>query len=982
MKTLNWALNLIYVSTLFVGTARAEGVNTETQDLVADRLERIISTMDQKDSSWLPSQQRLADVYAERARNRFMQEIEANCKDCKGSSVDRKKALAIYDKIFTKTQIKDQGRILFQMAHLHELAGENEKSIALFEKILKSKKGIYSHEVIEKSRLSLADLQYQKGDYKKALKNYQESLKTAQEQKGFVTYRIAWCQFNTDQLSLAISNLEQLAAHPELLTKETKEGFIADAGFRNDVLRDLATFYTRRAVTSKEISNFQSWIPAEDKKEMLLYFANETNRVGQKQASSEIYKQYLQSKDLNKEEKLDARVQLAQINYDKGQADESLEDFAVAAKEYKDTSCSKNEKCEELRKQMKKYVTELHRLKKSKPDQSVLKGYDIYSKTFPDDTEMSILGAQVADGLGQQQKASSLYFAAAVSAKDEKLKETALLGEISSAEKSENLQTQEVAYKHYLQLMPNGSKAFEVRYQLAHLSLSRKQFANAADQFRTLALDKTGSADLRKKSADLSLDALAQIHSDEQIEKLAFEYSSVFAKDQKEYLKIYRRALNAQIVKITNNEKSSKSDLKSALSKSESTVLTGATDQEKILHFKNNSVLAEKIQENKSLQAAYDGLLSVPSLSATEKEQTLAAYVGLYEKNLDFKSAYYTALKMKFSKLSRSEKEMKLGTLADLAGLSAERHYRAALSAGLKGSTAISLRQRLVFLSSNPVHELKKQESELAKSPSVLAETILLLFGKNKSSRGLEKAMENKAVKNLQAIRFIKKQFYYPQQENFDLKISSHKLETKSDRAFQKSIQKRLKYLKEADISLDTALKIKDYTAQVMALSTVEKENARFAEELMSSPLPAGLTEKEKAKYISLLKQQASPFVKKSNLAKFKKEQLCNANSQWISIANDLQKSRAEIQPYMAREARILSDLTTNSSMKSELQKALKNSQASEGDLKEARESVRSNPNDIQEIEKLKKLETKVGHPLMASYLEQRLGRIQNGKAL
>lgn len=982
MKTIGLKLYSVTLSVLLGSFTLAAPINTETQDLVIERLDKIISGMEQKDSSWLASNQRLADVYAERARNRFMQEIEANCKGCKGSDSDRRKALAIYDKIFPSIKIKDQGRVLFQRAYLYELAGENQKSIDLFQKILKTKKGHYSEDVIKKARISLADLQFQKGQYKESLKNYQEALSTATEQKGFILYRIAWCQFNTNQLAEAISGLEKLANQSQILRKETREGFIVDSGFRNDVLRDLATFYTRRPITNKEIDTYQKSIPAEDRKEMLLFFGSEASRVGQKQAAASIYRLYLDSKDLSKEEKLEARIQLAQLNHEKGQSEESLQDFALAAKDFNSASCSKDKDCAELRKQMKKYVTDLHRLKKSGPDESVLKAYDIYIQTFPEDVEMAILGAQVADGLGQQQKASSLYLMAARSSSDKKLQESALLGGISSAEKSKNLQSQSVAYKNYLQVFPKGSKSYEVRYQLAQIELERKQWTEASQQFKSLALDESGPFDLRKKSADLSLDALTHVQADEKIEQLAFEYSEIFKQDRAEFLRIYRQALNAQIIKVTNNTKATESEFKKILKKSEAADLSLASDREKILYYKNNAVLAEKIQSQASLQKAYDGLLSVVTLSATDREQTLAAYVGLYEKALDFKSAYWTALKMKFSKLSRAEKEIKLGTLADLAGLSAERHYRTALSAGLKGPVALSLRQRLVFLSSRPVRELQKQLPELSKSPALFGETILLVYVKNQSSQELKKIMSSKLARNLEAVRFINKQFFYPQQEAFDLKVTNHRLDTQSDRAFQKSIQKRIKYLKQADVSMNTAIQIKDYTAQIMALSTIENENRRFSEELMSSPVPAGLTAVEKSRYLGLLKQQSAPFVKKSELAKVKKEQLFSLRNTWQSLASDLQKSRAEIQPYLSREVRILARLATQSGMKSELEKALKSSQLSEGDLKDARDSVRSNPNDIEEIEKLKILETKVGHPLMASYLEQRLDRIHKGKSL
>jgi hypothetical protein len=47
-----------------------------------------------------------------------------------------------------------------------------------------------------------------------------------------------------------------------------------------------------------------------------------------------------------------------------------------------------------------------------------------------------------------------------------------------------------------------------------------------------------------------------------------------------------------------------------------------------------------------------------------------------------------------------------------------------------------------------------------------------------------------------------------------------------------------------------------------------------------------------------------------------------------------------------------------------------------------ARQVVSKKPEDIREIEKLKILETKMGHPLMPAYLEARLNNLQKGKSL
>ena len=182
---------------------------------------------------------------------------------------------------------------------------------------------------------------------------------------------------------------------------------------------------------------------------MTLTFAQETSRLGQKQAAAKIYRIYLQDKSLSKEENLNASLALVQTNYDEGQSKASVDAFAQTALNYQ-KNCSDETKCKDLQKQMRHFVTELHKLKMSKLDSDLLRAYDIYSQTFPQDVEMDILGAQVAVDMKQNAKANQFYATAADHAETPKLREMALVGEVEAAEQAANAELKEKAYNHYL----------------------------------------------------------------------------------------------------------------------------------------------------------------------------------------------------------------------------------------------------------------------------------------------------------------------------------------------------------------------------------------------------------------------------------------------------------------------------------------------------------------------------------------------------
>ena len=62
-------LSLILLLSLAVTTAKAEKLDSETQNQVISRLERVLAQMDKDQSPWVGTHLRLADLLAERARS-------------------------------------------------------------------------------------------------------------------------------------------------------------------------------------------------------------------------------------------------------------------------------------------------------------------------------------------------------------------------------------------------------------------------------------------------------------------------------------------------------------------------------------------------------------------------------------------------------------------------------------------------------------------------------------------------------------------------------------------------------------------------------------------------------------------------------------------------------------------------------------------------------------------------------------------------
>ena len=82
-----------------------------------------------------------------------------------------------------------------------------------------------------------------------------------------------------------------------------------------------------------------------------------------------------------------------------------------------------------------------------------------------------------------------------------------------------------------------------------------------------------------------------------------------------------------------------------------------------------------------------------------------------------------------------------------------------------------------------------------------------------------------------------------------------------------KSIKDRAKLLEDFEKLAAKAISSGDWTSQVVGLTVVAKEADRFYNEILSLPLPEGLSDAEQSEYMSLLGQQSAPYRNKSDMA-------------------------------------------------------------------------------------------------------------------
>ena len=355
---------------------------------------------------------------------------------------------------------------------------------------------------------------------------------------------------------------------------------------------------------------------------------------------------------------------------------------------------------------------------------------------------------------------------------------------------------------------------------------------------------------------------------------------------------------------------------------------------------------------------------------------------GYYEKRLDFKQAYNWASKVNNPKVSEKEKQFRLGTLADLSNQNPDHHYRAYLKLAGNDAKSLVIRSRLVALSANPIGELKKQAPELKRQPQLLNDMVLLVYAKTGNNRALTSLLETKELRYRSGARFLLSQSVYDRIQGHQRKLATSQFRSYSNSNLQRGTVERVKLLNQADKLLKESVQLKDITAQMMVLDMITIENERLVKELAAIPQPKGLTAPQLAQYQSIMTSKLRPFLYKSKLAGQKRQEIWNQSNQLVQLINDYTQARPEIQKLMSHQLKLLATVSGDGPLKYNLNSALSGSTASLKDLASARQSVSENPEDAKQIENLKILETKMGHPLMPSYLEARLNHLHKEKSL
>lgn len=974
--------------------AEAQTADPQTRDLLISKLTHVYSTLAPTDTARTAITMRLADLHAERARQAAMDELQKGCITCNAGVQDRQKALRYYQEVLPKLNDGQVAKVMPQIGHLYQMTGQEKLAIETYEKVIQDGK---HPESVAEAHLSLAELAFKKRDFKTAKLHYSKVLDYPQSSsKGLAAYRIAWCDFNSDNLEPAIAGLSKILASPELSSRSASGGVVqVDRAFQEEVSRDLATFLARRPVTVADAKLIYDLSPESVKLANLSYLASETERLGQQKSAIELWR-FSQERQTKPRSKVEGHIRLAQLEMEQKNPKAAGQDFELAMNLWPTAigaNAGVDDQAKEMKARLRKLVLDWNRNEKKAPSDELAAAYKTYLAAFPSEADMTVWYAQVlrekkafAEAVQNYKQGADLYsqsLKSPLSIAEKKTAneglENALLGAIETAELSKDPAILATAYDSYLALSIDRKREIEVLYQKANIAYTKAEYLPAAEQMRTIAfMTQAKSPDalkVRMQAADLALDALVLLKDDEKIEKWAKDFAGLFPKEAPDYARVARKSVLTQSAAQTDYEKAwtilSRFDLQTT------------TAEDRTTYLKNRLILAEKTGRFSEARDAADQLLKSPGLGNEDKQYALSRKAWLSELILDFDTALTATEQIKStSEVPEDQRLLKLAMYAELANKDTRPYLTKYLGVSKDEDKQLTIASQLVRESKEPVKELEKQKSVLLKKPEIYARLALENVAKqdkHETAVSLAKAaLAQKGIAATSAGRLLTRVVVLDEISTQKAKFAAHKIDGATQKKLATTLKARIAMIEALEKTAGRAVDSGDWTAQLLSLDTLAKESDRFYSEILSLPMPAGLSGEDEQQYLALLSQQAAPYQVKAQDVKKKVDEFWSNKQAVKSLEESLVSSTGALRSLVVKEIKTLAAVAPETvkpdldalSSRPEADQSVKPNLAQ---IEQARQAVREAPMSRERLESLLSLERQAGRVGMVSYLEGRL---------
>lgn len=986
--------------------ANAQLADAKTRDLLINKLTQVYMTLAPADVARTPLTTRLADLHAERARQEAMAELQAGCTVCNAGVEDRKKALRYYQEVLPKLNDAQVAKVLPQVGHLYQMTGQEKLAVETYEKVIKDGK---QPEAVAEAHLSLAELGFKKRDFETAKTHYGKVLGIPQSSsKGLAAYRVAWCEFNLGNLEASIVGLKKVLTTPELSSRSATGGVVqVDKQFQEEVSRDLATFLARRPVTTEDAKVLFELSPETVKLPNIVYLAGETERLGQGKSAIALWR-FAQERQTKPRLKVEGHIRIAQLEMEQKNPRAAGQEFDLAMNLWGSAigttpDNQADDQAKEMKARLRKLVLDWNHSEKKAPSDELSAAYKAYLSTFPQEADMSVWSAQVsrerkefANAVNLYTRGAQLYSTVAGSAAkadDKKAAveglENALLGAIETAEISKDKGLLVSAYDSYLTLSLDKKREVEVLYQKANIAYQNQEYPVASEQMRAIAfLTAAKSPDalkVRMQAADLALDALVLMKDDEKIEKWAKDFAGLFPKEAPEYAKVARKSVLTQSAALASKtEGTVAADLEKAWMVLSRFDLSTTTPEDKVAYLKNRLILAEKTKRFAEARDSADQLLKLAGTSAEDRQYALSRKAWLAELILDFDTALNATEQILPTKdVPEDQRLLKLAMYAELASKDTRPYLSKYLGVSKDEDKQLTIASQLVRESKEPLKELEKQKTVLLKKPELYGQLALEIAAKLERVDVAKSALAQKGIVGTNPGRLLSRMVILDEVSIQKTKFATHVVDGSNQKKLASTLKARIAMIETLEKSVGKAVESGDWTTQLVSLDFLAKESERFYSEILSLPMPAGLSPEDEQQYLGLLSQQAAPYQIKAQDVKKKVDEFWANKSAIQALEKSLLSSTGALRSLVVKEIKLLASVAPDAS-KAELETLANRPEANAlvkpnlAQIEQARQAVREEPLSAARLEVLLGLERQAGRTGMVSYLE---GRIQNAGA-
>jgi hypothetical protein len=960
--------------------AHAERLDAGTETMVIQKLEAALPGLKGEKSE--PGVLiRLGDLYSERARLKAIDEENTKCTTCDGSKNDRTKAISYYIESYNRIDGETKTHALMQITHLYTIEGENKKAEGLFKTTLADK--TTSRDVRGECLAGLGELYFRTGRFNDAQKNFEESLKYEIKNPTFVNYRLSWCYFNAGKSAEAKA----------ILVSALKSKVNLDPSFQKDMARDLATFIARDGISNASIDELTSLSPDTEKKSNLFYLGQEADRLGNKSGSLLVWQHYSAMGAVANDESLEIQIRTAQTLWDQGLSRSALDLYTKFYAGLAKADCKAGENCDDLRARSRVFVHSWIKKEKTKPTEYLFDALKIYVQNNPHDVEMVQWAGHVARRLKQTSVAAQ-YYAMAANESAAQLRasdltpakktflsgaiENSLLAEMECAEEANDKPAMIASYQHYMTLRPDGTRHFQVLYQIAHLKYENKQYADAANEFDRIAVDsKCSDTGLKTKAADLALDSWANLGDVNHVESRSKVYASSFPSRQNSYYAVSRKAsVNSAIGKFSQKTADT-AQVSAALAQISAAPLAGASNEERVSIYKNQILMAQKINDLSTADRASKNMLEIKKLSVADEDFALNAQLWVSEARLDFDHAFQVAKKIHTSNEKADAQYLKLALLADLSGHNSLPYYDKFLRTTRNMNQASIVYAKMIQESRNPWRTLNIYKKSLQKTPEIYGASVLEAFAKLADARELRKYMNDRQIRRSSSYSTIARFVQLSDDKVLDHEFAQTRLSHQNDLALQKSFKNRMKLLKEAEHRANYAIARNDFTLEVIDLSRVASQYERLAREFSSLPIPKTLKKKDRKEYARLIQIKISPFKRTAEAARAKIAALWVQSGAMAKLMELSQTESGGARKLLISDLRLLQKYAPQNQQRN-ISQALNQASHTPSNIEiaKAKSAVQSKPFDSDKIEALRKLEVRRNELPMVVFLEARLASL------